>query len=222
MPSRSLRRKTRVSVGARQRRAAHYRVSQATFKRQDVEWILWRILSNSPAAPIRKAFSARMKALLHIDRVGKFRGHASTVENYAFRATLPLGPGSDARYTLLDVYCLWMGMQFSDMGFKPSPVVLFLRGARHRIARQLGKILYQQRVFLTLTRLELGTVLGPPEPCKGDGFDDFRILRGAQSKRELMNKMGTARCIALQLDTGLRRLVAELDGVLRRAAGPAL
>jgi hypothetical protein len=217
MRSETSRKKTRVSASARHQRASYHRVSQASFKRQDVEWILWRTLSSAPTAPIKKAFAARIKAVLDLDRLGKFRTRTSAPGLYAFRAAPPAGPGSDAEYKVLDVVCLWIAMQLMDMGLKPSPVVFLLRHARRQIGEQLLKILYQQNVFLLLTRAELGTICDPSDSASADTFG-FRIVGGALESL-VPGGGGTARCIALQLDFGCRRLVSELDGVLRRRAG---
>ncbi len=117
-------------------------VGQSAYRRNQVEWALWRIFcagrfAHADAPP---AFRTRIKRLLEIDRAGDMPGSSSTASPFAFADDAPGGSGVEAAFTAFDVFCLALALDLLDMGFKQAEVVFLLRHIRHALREEFDFI----------------------------------------------------------------------------------
>ena len=109
------------------------------FRRGQVEWALWQYFATGPAAggSLPKVFATRVKRLLELDRSKKrFPAKIRPSHSFAFFDSDPEGQGSDAEYSCFNVFCLAIGLDLLDAGFKQSEVVIFLKHVRADLAEQ--------------------------------------------------------------------------------------
>jgi hypothetical protein len=108
-------------------------MDEIAYGRGQVEWALWRSFTfarfaASEAAP--KVFRTRIKRLLEIDRdLDLSDAEVQPEADYAF-APLPSIQGGDTAYQAVDVFCLAIGLDLLDAGFKQTEVVFLLRYLR--------------------------------------------------------------------------------------------
>ena len=101
-----------------------------SYRRGQVEWALWRWATTPDRlrdAP--PAFLARIKRLLEIDREVGQTGNKEP-EDTAFYSELPKGTGSDVGYSAFNAFCLALGLDLLDAGFKQGEVVSLLQAWR--------------------------------------------------------------------------------------------
>lgn len=115
-----------------------------TYRRGQVEWALWQWFAdpqdkNHPP----KAFLTRIKRLLELDRKGDVPRGAETipVSRYTFCDEKPPGLGTDLDYTPFNAFCLAVGLDMLDAGFKQSEVVFVLRYLRGDLEREYERAL---------------------------------------------------------------------------------
>lgn len=104
-------------------------MSNITYGRGQVEWALWRAfgLGRKLSDDIPKVFRARIKRLLDIDRgLDLSQQQAPPEAAYAFVEHSAVEKG-ELSYTLLDAFCLALGLDLLDTGFKQSEVVYLMR-----------------------------------------------------------------------------------------------
>lgn len=167
-------------------------VSNQTYKRGQVEWALWRAFrplgSRDDGPP--PVFKTRIKRLLDLDR------EFDTVDldvapgaDFAFVAPVDGGSGAEAAYAPVDAFCLGIGLDLLDTGFKQGEIVVLMRYLRSNLERWFpalvsrpslidrqnhlarnhpnlpvidrprGAPLADARVFMVLNRIELTEVL---------------------------------------------------------------
>lgn len=108
-------------------------MGKLTFKRNQMEWALWRAFTigrrHGDAPP--QIFKTRIKRLLDVDRDFDPLGEAvGDVGDYAFAPAVEEGRGVDAAYSSIDIFCLAVGLDLLDIGFKQSEIVFVLRHIR--------------------------------------------------------------------------------------------
>lgn len=108
-------------------------MSTPTFKRNQMEWALWRAFTlgrrHGDAPP--QIFKTRIKRLLDVDREFDTQSDgAGEVVDYAFAPAVEDGRGNDAAYEAVDIFCLAVGLDLLDIGFKQSEIVFVLRHIR--------------------------------------------------------------------------------------------
>jgi len=107
------------------------------YKRNQVEWSCWRVNTLGRDEDIPKVFLTRIKRLLELDRQ-PLNGNATAM---AFSSSnIPMGKGSEATFSDFDVFCICLGLDLLDLGFKQSEVVFFLHHVREDIERVYKKI----------------------------------------------------------------------------------
>ncbi|MBL8564811.1 MAG: hypothetical protein JNM89_03745 [Hyphomicrobiaceae bacterium] len=110
-------------------------MSDVTFKRGQVEWALWRALTigrgfaDQPPA----VFRTRIKRLLDLDR-------DNNADEPAF-APHGEGQGVELQFTPFDVFCLGIGLDLLDIGFKQGEVVQLIRHLRPELEGWLPHLL---------------------------------------------------------------------------------
>ncbi len=108
-------------------------MSTPTFKRNQMEWALWRAFTigrrHGDVPP--QIFKTRIKRLLDVDRDFDTQSEGvGEVVDYAFASAVEEGRGIDAAYRPVDVFCLAVGLDLLDIGFKQSEIVFVLRHIR--------------------------------------------------------------------------------------------
>ena len=113
-----------------------------TYKRGQVEWALWRAftLARSPGDGPPSIFRTRVKRLLDLDR--EFDTSEMEVPPtcaFAFVEPSDGGSGFETQYAPFDVFCLAIGLDLLDVGFKQGEIVLVQIGDCLGVMRsQLG------------------------------------------------------------------------------------
>jgi hypothetical protein len=135
-----------------------------TYKRGQVEWALWRILTTGVWGArrhrISPVFLTRIKRLLEIDRSGTLfdvRGLAAPPVQFAFTESAAEGTGNDASFTAFDAFCLAVALDLLDAGFKQKEIVFRMRFLRPLLEDQFPRIL-----------------ANPPEPSEESGHAEAR------------------------------------------------
>lgn len=167
-------------------------MSNQTYKRGQVEWALWRAfrpLGSRDDGPV-PVFKTRIKRLLDLDReydtsdLGVAAG-----SDFAFVAPVEGGSGVEAAYAPVDAFCLGIGLELLDTGFKQGEIVVLMRHLRADlehwfptmlsrpslldrqnhlarnhpnlpfVERPRGAPLADARVFMVLNRIELTELL---------------------------------------------------------------
>jgi len=113
-----------------------------TYRRGQVDWALWREFTaerfGAPevASPV---FSTRIKRLLDIDR--KMEPADPAASRFAFLEGEPPGKGTEVAFTAIDAFCLAVGLDMLDAGFKQSEVVFVLQHIRPALEQHHARIL---------------------------------------------------------------------------------
>ena len=115
-----------------------------TYRRGQVDWALWRQFTAERVAASKEAprvFSTRIKRLLDIDRTMEPVDPAAS--RFAFKEGEPPGKGTEVAFTAFDVFCLAVGLDMLDAGFKQSDVVFVLKHIRTQLEHRHAHILSQ-------------------------------------------------------------------------------
>jgi len=168
-----------------------------TYRRGQVEQALWQYFrfgsTDRPAPP--PVFRTRIKRLLELDRAKeKYDESEMPHSRFAFVDETPSGQGSDVSYTPFNAFCLGLGLDLLDTGYKQSEVVFLLRHIRTTLEDEFTRILehpplprqailaedqpdcptYEEndlrwadcRVFMLITKVEIKEVFGAPSNRK--------------------------------------------------------
>jgi len=115
----------------------------ATYGRGQSEWALWKSFTfgRSASGEVPKVFKTRVKRLLDVDRESDFADlSVQPPVRWSFVAP-PEEAGGEAAYAVADVFCLAVGLDLMDAGFKQSEVVYLLRFLRPELeARMPGLV----------------------------------------------------------------------------------
>lgn len=130
---------TRHSDGFRRKCGARGRpfLSVLIYRRSQAEDALWRLRDIGLHAhpPMPPAFRTRVKKLLDLDRAGSVETSA-----HAFSDAAPTGSGFEAAFSAFDVFCLALGLDLLDVGFKQAEIVFLLRAIRKSLRSAFDKI----------------------------------------------------------------------------------
>lgn len=149
-------------------------MSNVTYGRGQAEWALWKSFTfgrnSSGEAP--KVFKTRVKRLLDVDRDSDFADlSVPQPVRWSFVAP-PEEPGGEAGYSEVEVFCLAVGLDLMDAGFKQSEVVFLLRYLRHELEVCMPGLV--QRPSL-ISRQDYPPVPNlPTQTKKGKTFADAR------------------------------------------------
>ena len=107
-------------------------MADASYGRGQVEWALWRSFARAQfsRSEVPQVFRTRIKRLLDIDREMDLSGAEVPPEaDYAFAPPASAQSGEFA-YAPIDAFCLAVGLDLLDAGFKQSEVVFLMRYLR--------------------------------------------------------------------------------------------
>lgn len=137
------------------------------FQRSQVEQALWAWFSGA-ASDAPAVFLGRIKKLLDLDFARTVLAGVTGIvtARHAFHDHKPRGKGSETQYSPFDAFCLAIGLELLDLGFKQAEVVFLLRHIRGDLVRQFANILrnppagrMQQesdnRMFMSVGKVEL-------------------------------------------------------------------
>lgn len=103
------------------------------YKRNQAEWACWNANTLGQQRQIPQVFLTRIKRLLELDRAPL----DDDMPGAAFSdSPTPLGKGNEALFSEFDVFCLAIGLDLLDLGFKQSEVVFLLRHIRPSLAKK--------------------------------------------------------------------------------------
>ncbi|MGE0723513.1 MAG: hypothetical protein AB7O45_04015 [Alphaproteobacteria bacterium] len=113
-----------------------------TYRFGQVRWALWQAFTARETAPASppQAFETRMRRLLEIDREPDRFESETRHAAHAFHGEGPPGQGTDIAFSAADAFCLAIGIELLDSGFKQSEVVFLLRHLRADLVRQYRRI----------------------------------------------------------------------------------
>lgn len=141
------------------------------YKRGQIEWALWKYATygqNAGAEP-PKVFLTRIKRLLEVDRAGR-----DADGSQAFADTPTDGQGSDAAFSVFDVFCLGLALELLDAGFKQSEIVFLIRNIRAPLRVEFDRIMENPPP----TRIRVRAKDAPHMPAydhKDQRWADYRI-----------------------------------------------
>lgn len=143
--------------------------AEQTHSRGELEIALWQTFTQGDRGPkVDRTFKGRIQKLLDLDRAGGF----GAPSEFAFHAAAPPGRGQEVHFTLLDAFCLAIGLDLLDVGFKQSEVVFLLCHLRKDLAVQLESIQLDPpilrahldqgdaRCFMVLRKVEITETIG--------------------------------------------------------------
>ncbi len=216
-------------------------MSDSGFRRGQAEWALWRLFDAGVYArrDMPAVFRTRIKKLLDIDRSGEMPGQARSAAPLAFADEEPAGSGSEATFTVFDVFCLALALDLLDMGFKQAEIVFLLRHIREdlrpvferivrdfppanrqrylakdfpncpAIAAKSGAKIVDTGVYLLVRKIELGE-LGP-KGAKQPLIAPPQICAGQAELAAALAKLGGAQRTMLVVEIGTHaRLAPDL------------
>ena len=153
-------------------------MTAAGYKRNQVEWALWQVFSGGRFGKQKPlpVFRTRIKKLLDLDR--EIEGYEFSDQRharYAFVNEAPEGQGRDLTFSGFDVFCLSLGLDLLDSGFKQSEVVFYMKHSRS-VLKSVHKYASNNPAYggVPLSRSEL-----PDEPTMtkdGVRFRDNRVF----------------------------------------------
>ncbi|MET0085271.1 MAG: hypothetical protein ABW082_02085 [Sedimenticola sp.] len=139
-----------------------------------MEWAIWQVLlgQNNTGSEPPKVFNTRIKRLLDLDRSQT----GSTSPRFAFSDTVPRGKGADIPFTEFDTFCVALGIDLLDAGFKQAEVVFFLKHIRPQLRKAFDHLAPYLSVSLrNLVPAENYPKLPSYQSESGD-LADFRIF----------------------------------------------
>lgn len=106
-------------------------MSEPIYRRVQAEWSLWRaFVDPPPRGEIDATAKTRIKRLLDIDRNDAPASTTRQAGRWAFSAQPTSGSGTEAAFRAFDVFCLGLGLELLDMGFKQGEIVFLIRHIR--------------------------------------------------------------------------------------------
>jgi hypothetical protein len=149
-------------------------MDEIAYGRGQVDWALWRSFTLARFAAgeaVPKVFRTRIKRLLEIDRDLDLSDAEEPPEaDYAF-VPLPSVQGGDTAYRAVDIFCIAIGLDLLDAGFKQTEVVFLLRYLRAELDSHFPDLLGEpsllggrrqradKRLFVVLQKLEMTEIM---------------------------------------------------------------
>ena len=158
--------------------------AEQTHSRGELEIALWQSFTQGDRGPkVDRTFKGRIQKLLDLDRAGGF----GAPSEFAFHAAAPPGRGQEVHFTLLDAFCLAIGLDLLDVGFKQSEVVFLLRHLDQG----------DKRLFMVLRKVEMTETIGvgrttsqpvllEPLFLNGPGGSDFLADMGYNNRTRIV------------------------------------
>ena len=153
-------------------------MSNESYGRGQVEWALWKSFTRTRPlkGEVSQVFRTRIKRLLDIDRELDLSDASMPPDvKFAF-AEPPTASGSEVAYTTVDTFCLAVGLDLLDSGFKQSEVVFLMRYLRPDLEHRMGTLLDRPSL---LRRSKLRSLSHPNLPTykyKGRSYADARLF----------------------------------------------
>lgn len=195
-------------------------MSNVTYGRGQAEWALWKSFTvrRSVSGDVPKVFRTRIKRLLDVDRDADFADVSSPPPvRWSFVAP-PEETGREASYGEVDVFCLAVGLDLLDAGFKQSEVVYLIRYLRPELDARMPELLKRPSLLLRQRRRPEDSL--PTYTENGKSYADMRqfVVLSKIELREIV-PAGKARDLKapLFLEPDFCDGIEELSAVLRDA-----
>ena len=151
-------------------------MSNEIYGRGQVEWALWQSFTIGRGAPdtVPQVFRTRVKRLLDVDRTSDFVEASDPPPVRWSFVPPPEEAGAEAAYAPIDVFCLAIGLDLLDAGFKQSEIVYLMRYLRPDLeARMPGLVKRPSLLARKLYRPDADPAL-PTYTEQGKTFADPR------------------------------------------------
>jgi hypothetical protein len=176
--------------------------SVTTFSLGQLEWALWRWMTQaeSSRARLSSIFRTRIRRLLELDRARRRERDETPAARFAFHDAPPHGSGVEVRYTAFNAFCIALGLELLDLGFKQAEIVYLLRHLRARLLDTFEKLQREPlpigqvsnpdpRVYVVLTRIELTEIVpGRVKPRKLPYIEEPRFCLGIEKLRDELDQ----------------------------------
>lgn len=178
-------------------------IADRRFQRGQLEHALWRWFAGAgPQATPPETFRGRIRKLLDLDRSETVLASVGEVKSapFAFYDARPRGQGHETPFSPFNGFCLALGLDLIDLGFKQAEVVFLLRHIRADLELQFRGILAEppaprmpqdsdRRLFMSFSKVELTERLGAGAPKTGPVFMKPRFTRGVGATTDVLDQL---------------------------------
>lgn len=166
--------------------------SVTTYTLGQVEWALWRWMteSESTRGKLPSIFRTRIRRLLELDRMRRRERDEVPAARFAFHDAPPHGSGVEVRYTTFNAFCIALGLELLDIGFKQAEIVYLLRHLRAGLLEKFEQTHHEpaafaqasgidHRRYLVLTKIEVKEIVpGKAKPRNLPYIEEPRFCEG--------------------------------------------
>ncbi len=134
---------------------AYIRLRMEQYKRNQIDKALWLLFDPDKRLSVDPVFRTRIKRLLDIDRKASHQTSAAKNSKLPLDRQQPAfsqtgtqwGKGAVAKFSLFDAFCLSLGLDLLDTGFKQTEVVYLVQGLRPHLYPKFLEILDQESTY---------------------------------------------------------------------------
>lgn len=204
------------------------KIAGQRFQRGQVDHALWALIGPDQSAP-PQLFLGRIRKLLDIDREVVVLAGAKmpNAASHAFHGVGLPGQGTEMQFSAFDTFCLAIGLDLLELGFKQAEIVFLLRHIRDDLAITFGEILLNppagrmrqeidNRVYMAVGKVEIvertGSARAQPYVLKP------QFARGLEAISEIVDRLGPSERKVILLEIG--NTVVYLCNHLSQALAP--
>lgn len=204
------------------------KIAGQRFQRGQVDHALWALFSPDRSAP-PPTFLGRIRKLLDIDRAKIVLAGTNVADPapHAFHDVGLPGQGIEMQFSAFDAFCLAIGLDLLELGFKQAEIVFLLRHIRDDLAITFGEILlnppagrmrqeFDNRVYMAVGKVEIvertGSARAQPYILKP------QFARGLEAISEIVDRLGPSERKVILLEIG--NTVVYLCNHLSQALAP--
>ena len=192
-----------------------------SYKRNQVELAIWQTVANPNEANREppKKFGTRIKRLLELDR-------AQDDGVFAFSDLKPQGRGADVAFSKFNAFCLALGIELLDAGYKQAEIVFLLQHIRPQLKKAFSIIQKHPsplrnvadtdfRIFVLIEKVEINEIYPARKDTKTPLIFEPFFCQGIGNLQEEINKRGWnfRKAMILELSTTGTLVSKYLDEV---------
>ena len=188
------------------------KIAGQRFQRGQVDHALWALFRPDQSAP-SPTFLGRISKLLDIDRekIVLSGTNVADAAPHAFHDVGLPGQGIEMQFSAFDTFCLAVGLDLLELGFKQAEIVFLLRHIRGDLAITYGEILERppagrmrqevdNRVYMAVGKVEIaertGSSRAQPIILKP------QFARGLEGVSEIVDRLGPSERKVVLLEIG--------------------